>query len=131
MATLKDCPLTINDIEIPFVKSEGISYKNDENVYTSETGDDIIQVRKFSKVSNSISTRLTSEWRPIFQRFARSRTPLVVKMFDEETEDYKTYSMRLTDLSEKRVPKSEDLGLYNGIWDISFKLTEVADVRIN
>lgn len=129
MAILKNCPLTINNIEIPFAKSEGISYKNDENTYTSETGDDIVQVRKFAKMSIAWSTRLTSEWRPIFKNFAKSTTPLTVKIFDEEESGYKTYSMRLTDLTENRVRYSEKVTIYNGIWDISFKLSEVLDVR--
>lgn len=121
---LRDYPLKINNVSIPFAKSESLTYKNIENENQSETGMDILQITRVGKLTASYSTRLTSEWEPILRGFANEIQPLTVQMYDIDTEDYVTYSMRLRDLSVKRVQYSEDLEVYQGIYDFSFKLVQ-------
>lgn len=121
---LKDYPLKINDTILPFTKTFQISPKTIENENQGETGKDIIQIARLDKKEVSISTTLTGEWIPILRGFYLETEPLEVFMYDIETGAYKTYDMRLRDLSYRLSQHSEDLEGIEGVWDISFKLKE-------
>lgn len=121
---LKNYPLIINDIEIPFAKSDSASYDPIEQVNQSETGKDILQVTRVEKVAKSFTTGLTSEWEPIFRNFQKSMEPLIVQIYDIETHDYKTYQMRLRKLKVSKRQYSEDLEFTDGIYDFSFDLIQ-------
>ncbi len=121
---LKNYPLTINGVEIPFAKSDSASYDPIEQVNQSETGKDILQITRAEKVAKSFTTGLTSEWEPIFRNFQKSTEPLVVQIYDIETHDYKTYQMRLRKLKVSKRKYSEDLEFTDGIYDFSFDLIQ-------
>ncbi len=124
LTRLKDYPFSINDVEIPFPKSFSDNRGVIENVNQSETGKDIVQLRRVGKREFTYTYRLLSDWIPMFDAWADSETELTVKFYDHGTGEYEEKSMRMRNYSRNLVQHSEDLYGIMGIWDFTFTLIE-------
>lgn len=121
--SLSDYPVKINDVPIPY-GTFTFSPETIENVYQSETGKDIVQIKRLGKGKYNFTLKLTSEWVPILYNFYVLRSPLSVNIFDIGLQEYVTKSMRMRDFNDSLVKKSNELkGIY-GIYDITFSLIE-------
>lgn len=121
--SLSDYPVKINDVPIPY-GTFTFSPETIENVYQSETGKDIVQIKRLGKGKYNFTLKLTSEWVPILYNFYVLSSPLSVKIFDIGLQEYVTKSMRMRDFNDSLVKKSDKLkGIY-GIYDITFSLIE-------
>lgn len=125
---LKDYPYMIDNTEIPFPKTVTDARETVENVNQSETGKDILQIKRLAKRNLAFTYRLASEWVPIFETFAESTTPLTVKFYDgmgtSGQTGYVEKSMRMRNFQKTLLKDSEDLYGIMGIWDITFNLIE-------
>ena len=124
MDYLKDLPLKINNVVFPFTKTLQINPKTIANENTSETGKDVVQIARKDKKEFTIGTTLTGEWVDKVQALYLE-DEVTVYMYDRGTHAYKTFRAQLTDPSYKLKKGSEDLGDFDGVWDISFKLKEL------
>lgn len=123
---LKDFPYMINNTAIPFPTSVEDSREVKENVNESETGKDILQIRRVGKRSLAYTYRLLGDWIPTFESWADSTTALTVKIYDSTQQNgYIEKSMRMRDFRKSLVKNSADLYGIMGIWDISFTLIEI------
>lgn len=99
------------------------SYANMVTINSTEAGTDDVEYLRFGKTTIRAQYRCMDEWASFFAEY--SKIPMFnVKFYDAETKAYVTKSMRMEGLSITEVPKSEDLAVTNGIYDISFNLLE-------
>lgn len=124
MDTLKDYPVLFGETEIPFTNTWAESYNIIETVGTAEDGSDIIQIKKTDKLSVSVRTKVTNEWADRFAAYAKSPELIEVSIYDSQAAEYRTRTMRMRNFKKNKVPKSEDLAAFYGIWDVSFDLIE-------
>lgn len=122
--TFKDYPVLFGETQIPFTNTWNESYNVIETVGSAEDGSDILQIKKTGKLSVSVGTRVTEAWANRFQKYAEDPELINVSIYDSDAEEYKTRTMRLRNFKKNKVPKSEDLAAFYGIWDCSFDLIE-------
>lgn len=95
-----------------------------ENTMQSEAGTDLIEQVRESKLVASISMRLADrQWVAFFKAYERAES-FAFSFYDVETGHYKTKTCRLRNFRKKKVKDSEKLAAVNGIWEISFTITE-------
>lgn len=121
---LKDYPIKINNVAIPFSGSMTENYDTIETVNTSEAGTDIVQVTRLGKLTLSISYKILSDWIATFENWAFDNTYKTVSIFDFGTGAYKERQMRMRNYNKKLVKYSQDLTVTTGIWEVSFDLIE-------
>lgn len=121
---LKDYPVLFGETEIPFTKTWNESYNIVETTGTAEDGSDILQIKKTDKLTVNVGTRVTEEWADKFAEYAKSPNLIEVSIYDSKAEEYKTRTMRMRNFKKNKVPKSEDLAAFYGLWDVSFDLIE-------
>lgn len=116
-----------NDTEILYPLSWNESYEVIENTGQSEAGTDLVNVVRYGKMSVSCSFRVTSTWLATFKSFRDldSFTLSICVGYDGNDDPiYETHTVRMRGFAQDRMPKSEDIGVTVGIWDISFTLEE-------
>lgn len=122
---LKNYPIKINNVAIPFSGSMSEKYDTIENVNTSEAGTDVVQLTRVGKLTTSISYTMLSDFIPTLEGWRDSMTELSVKIFDFNTGGYKEHSMRMRNYKKDIVKHSQDLTVTTGIWKVSFDLIEI------
>ena len=123
-STFKDFPVLFGQTAIPFTNTWNESYNVIETVGSAEDGSDVIQIKKTGKLTVNVGTRVTEAWANSFQAYAESSALITVSIYDSNARAYKTRKMRLRNFQKNKVPKSEDLANFYGIWDCSFDLIE-------
>lgn len=121
---LSQYPTKINDTEILWAKSWEESSEVIEEVNTSESGTDIIQVTRYDKLTINASYKCSSTWAKTFKEFSKMSS-LTVSLYDQIDEKYKERTMRMRDFTLKYIEKSEKVEASNGYWEVSFKLQEI------
>lgn len=126
MATpiLKNYPIKINNVAIPFSGSMSEKYDTIETVNTSEAGTDIVQTERLGKLTLSISYKILSDWIPTFETWAFENSYKTVSIFNLVTNAYVSKQMRMRNYQKKLVKNSQDLTVTTGIWEVSFDLIE-------
>ena len=123
MAGLKDYPYKFDDTEILFPLTWQESFNTIEDVQTSEAGYDLVAVSRYNKLSVSASFKVTQPWLKTFQEFSTVRR-FTLSRYDAVRNRYVTHTVRMRNFSVNRVPKSEDLAITRGLWEVSFTLEE-------
>lgn len=115
-----------NDTEILYPLSWDESYEVIESTGQSEAGTDLVNVVRYGKMSVSCSFRVSSTWLATFKSFRDldSFTLSICVGYENEEPIYETHTVRMRGFAQSRMPKSEDLAITVGIWDISFTLEE-------
>lgn len=121
---LKNYPIKINNTAIPFSGSMSENYGTIETVNVTEAGTDITQVQRLEKLTLSISYKMLSDFISTLEGWKNSHTYLTVSVFDFSIGGYKDRQMRMRNYKKSLVPKSEDLEVTTGIWNVSFDLIE-------
>lgn len=121
--SLSDYPVKINDVPIPY-GTFTFSPETLENVYQSETGKDILQIKRLGKGKYNFTLKLTHEWVPILYNFSVISSPLSVEIYDIGLQQYVTKQMRMRDFQDSLARKSDRLKGSYGIYDITFSLIE-------
>ena len=121
---LKNYPIKINNVAIPFAGSMEENYDTIETVNQSEAGTDIVQVRRLNKLTLSISYTILSDFISQFETWAGTSSYLTVQIFNFGTGAYTSKQMRMRNYKKSLVPKSQDLEATTGIWKVSFELIE-------
>ena len=120
---LKDFPTYFDTTEIVRPNKWEESYEVVDTVNTTEAGTDVVDISRLSKLTVSASYKCSSDWAKKFKEFSRSLT-ISVKIYDTESETYKTYTMRMRDFKQKLKKGSEFVRYGNGVYEVSFKLEE-------
>lgn len=124
MGHISEYPIKFDDTVIPFWPEMSDSEEPVENMMQSEGGTDMIEQVRESKLVASISMRLADRsWVAFFKSYER-RDSFNFSFYDVETGGYKTKLCRLRGFQKKRLKHSEELRAVNGVWDISFTITE-------
>lgn len=121
---LKDYPIFFNNTEIMPWSRWDESYETIENVYETEAGTDQINIIRNGKLTIEAEFRCHSGWLSTFRSFARLST-LNLKQYDTETEDYKTYTVRIRDFKAQPIEFSDKVSETNGVWDVRFMIKEI------
>ena len=122
--TLKDYPVLFGDTQIPFTNTWNECYNTIETTGTAEDGSDVLQIKKMGKLTVNVGTRVTNTWADTFQAYAESAALIQVSIYDSSAATYRVRTMRLRNFRKNKVPKSEDLASFYGLWDCSFDLIE-------
>lgn len=94
-----------------------------KNTFTTEAGTEIDKIVRDSRLSISASYRCTDDWLLTFMDF-RDMDSFTLTTYDAQTKAAKTNTVRMTDFNYSLVPKSYDLTVTNGVWEVSFNLEE-------
>lgn len=126
MAGVKDYPFKIDNTVIPFFPS---SWQDEEppieNTLQSEGGTDMIEQVREKKYSASISIKVAGrEWVAFFKACQR-RSSIQFSYYEVETGEYNTVTAILRGFNKSLIKNSEDLEAVDGIWQCSFKITEL------
>ena len=122
---IKDFPIRINNISMPFLSTLAESYEHIETVNQSEAGTDIVQVNRNKKLTVTFGGTVTSDVAKRFDSLTESPLAYTVQMYDLNTNGYKTRQMRIRDYTKSLVPGSQDLKAVNGVWRLSIKFLEM------
>lgn len=118
---LKDYPIFFDTTELFTPENWSIGYETLETVNETEAGTDSIDITRDEKLTISAAFACTSIWVSRFRNFAKQNI-VNVKMYDPETDAYKTYQMRIRNFKRDTEPSSEyvrsSVGLYNVTFDL-------------
>lgn len=120
---LSDYPVTFDGTEIMQWTSWEESYNVIENLYETESGTDQVDVVRYGKLSVDCSYRCHSDWMHTFIGFSK-RDQITVGMYDVETMDMISRTMRIRNFKYSPIEFSEKVEDTNGVWDVSFTLEE-------
>lgn len=121
---LSSYPTKFNDTEILWANEWSETSEVVEEVNTSESGTDIIQVTRYDKLTVSASYKCSSTWAKTFKEFSKLGS-FTVSLYDQLDEAYRERTMRMRDLTLKYIKKTEKIEHSNGFWEVSFKLQEI------
>lgn len=117
---LKDYPIIFDNTELFTPDKWEESYEVLENVNETEAGTDSIEVTRDEKLTIYAEFSCTSEWVRRFRLF--SKHIVNVRIYDSETDAYKTYQMRIRNFKKGTEQHSEyvrsSVGLYNVTFDL-------------
>lgn len=122
---LKNYPIKINGVDIPYNGSMSENYAIIETVNQTEAGTDVCQIERVNKLTLNISYRMLSDFIPTLEEWRDSTIPLNVNIFDFVLNAYKFRYMRMRNYKKNLVKYSQDLEVTTGIWDVSFDLIEM------
>ena len=121
---LKNYPPIFDDVTIPFFPS---TYdRSDEKVSVvnqTEDGHDDVEVVRREKTTLSLTYNVNSWWAAKFQGFHKQAS-ISVQLYDLESEQYETKTMRMEDYTESLIRHSETTAESMGLYTISFTLQE-------
>lgn len=121
--TLADYPTLFNDVAIPFFYGTE-SYEKVQTTSLSESGKDLVQIVRNSKLSISCSFNLAdADWVRTFRSFSLLPS-FTLSLYDPVTDAYATYTVRIEDYSHSKVRFSEKLESVKGVWNVSFTIKE-------
>ncbi len=123
MAGLKDYRYKFNTTTILFPLTWQESFNTIDDVQISEAGGDLVTVSRYGKLSVSAGFKCTSAWVKTFQGFM-DEPSFTLHRYDAFAERYKMHTVRMREFSCNFVPKSQDLSITKGIWEVSFVLEE-------
>lgn len=121
--SLKNYPIYFDETEILRPVKWQRSFDVVENVKKTEGGTDVVEVIRNDKLSISAQFGVTGRWAKVFKAFSKKNS-IEVRMYDTESEQYETRTMRMRNYKESLKKNSELLTEVNGVWDISFTLKE-------
>ena len=99
------------------------SYENVKDLKTTEAGKDSIAYLRWGKLTVDATYCVTDRWVKIFQGFSW-KNQFTLKKYDVYEEDYTEVTVRMEDFKISLMPKSENIAVSNGIYEVSFKLVE-------
>ena len=121
--TLSDYPTMFNTTEIPFFYGTE-TYEKVQTTSLSESGKDLVQIVRTSKLSISCSFNIADvEWVQTFRQFSLLPS-FTLKLYDPLTDDYAEHTVRMEDYSHTRVRFSDRLEAVKGVWNVSFTIRE-------
>jgi hypothetical protein len=112
-----------NSTEIPFPKSWVENPQKLKNTFTTEAGTEIDLIVRRNKLSVSVSTTCMDDLLKTFFEF-RDLDSFSLTKYDPLTKTNVVATVRMTDFNYGLVPKSHDLEVTNGVWEVSFNLEE-------
>lgn len=120
---LKDLPTLFDETEIPFFYgSEAFNKVQETN--QSESGKDLVQVTRNSKLSLSCSFAVADkDWVKFFREYSL-KPSFSLSLYDPVSNDYLVYTVRIEGYSQSVRRKSNELDGIFGVWDISFTIEE-------
>lgn len=120
----EDFPIYFDSTEITIKHRQWArSYANIITVNTTEAGTDDVEYLRFGKTSIRAQFRCMDGWVSTFAEFSH-KPAITVKFYDVELKAYIEKSMRMEGFSVTEIPKSVDIDVTNGIYDVSFNLVE-------
>ena len=121
--TLIDYPALFNNTPVPFFYGRE-TYNKVQTTSMSESGKDLIQVVRDSKLDVSCSFKVAGvEWVQFFRNLSLVPS-FSFKVYDVIEDGYKEYTVRMENYSHLRVKKSDQLAAVKGVWNVSFTLKE-------
>lgn len=99
------------------------TYENVKDLKTTEAGKDSIAYLRWAKLTVDATYCVTDRWVKIFQGFSW-KNQFTLKKYDVYEEDYTEVTVRMEDFKISLMPKSENIAVSNGIYEVSFKLVE-------
>lgn len=94
-----------------------------KNTYTTEAGTEIDQIIRADKLSISCSYKCSDDWLQTFISF-RDLNSFTLTRYNPRTKTTEARIVRIIDFNYSLVPKSYDLTVTNGVWEVSFNLEE-------
>ena len=123
MADLKDFPTKFDTTEIPFFYGAE-TFNKIQETNQSESGKDLVQVTRRSKLSLSCSFAIVDrEWIAFFREYSL-KPSFSLSLYDPVSNEYNLYNVRMESYSQSKRRKSEELDGIFGVWDISFTIEE-------
>lgn len=116
-------PIRFNNLEIIYPLSWVVNPTKNKNTFTTEAGTEIDVIKRDSRLSISASFKCTSDWLATFSLF-RDMDAFALTWYDPTTQTYDVYRVRMDNFKYTLVPKSQDLEVTKGIWEVSFNLEE-------
>lgn len=123
MTPLKQYPIKFNDTVLfrPEKWSEQRSKVMTKN--TSESGKDLLLVKRTGKLSVSCQFACTSAWLAIFQEFDAMGS-FALQKYDAQVDGYKSYTVRMENFSSDTNINSDYITQSTGLYMVSFDLIE-------
>lgn len=120
---LADFPAMFNTTEIPFFYGQE-TYEKIQTTSMSESGKDLVQIVRTSKLSVSCSFNLADvAWVKTFKEFSILPS-FTLKLYDVVTDAYAEHTVRMEDYTQTRVRFSDKLEAVKGVWNVSFTIKE-------
>lgn len=94
-----------------------------KNVFTTEAGTEVDLVVRAEKLTVSASYRCSDTWLYNFM-FFRDLNSFTLTRYNPRTKLSEEKTVRMTEFNYSLVPKSYDLEVTNGVWEVSFNLEE-------
>ncbi len=120
---LSEYPTFFDNTEILNPTTWDESFENVKDLKTTEAGKDSIAYLRWGKLTVDATYCVTSRWAKIFRGFSW-KNQFTLKMYDVYEEDYTEVTVRMEDFKISLMPKSENIAVSNGIYEVSFKLVE-------
>lgn len=126
MAGVKDYPFKFDNTVIPFFpKGWEDSEPPVENILQSEGGTDMIEQVREKKYTANINLKVAGrEWVGFFKSYQR-KPSFQFTYYEVETGAYTSVTAVLRDFTKSLVEDSEDLTAVDGVWECSFRITEL------
>lgn len=121
---LKNYPIKINNVSIPFSGEMNENYGTIETVNVTEAGTDIVQLQRLNKLTLNISYTILSDFLQQLETWRDATEYLTVQIFDFKTGAYVSRYMRMRNYKKGLLKHSQDLTVTTGIWKVSFDLIE-------
>ena len=123
MTPLKQYPIKFNDTVLfrPEKWSEQRSKIMTKN--TSESGQDLLLIKRKGKLSVSCQFACTSVWLATFQEFD-AMDSFTLQKYDAQVDGYKSYTVRIENFSSDAVVDADYITQSTGLYMVSFDLIE-------
>lgn len=120
---LRNRPISIESVIIPFPKSWSVSPKRVANNYKSESGTRQAVVVRNSMPTFSGSWVVSSKWLKKFLDF-RDMDQLALSVWNIQTSEFESYTVSITDDSFQYdlIPGSENVKNTDGLYNVSFDM---------
>ena len=115
---MSDIFLKINDTELPIPGSWSSSYETIETINTSEAGTDLVSVTRLDKINASATFNVMSDMKEMLKAYSQKLSVTVTISGTKHT-------CRIRNYKETLVKDSYTLAVTQGIWSVSFDITEI------
>lgn len=118
-----DYPTKFNNTEVLWALSWSETSNVVEQTFLTEAGTDKVALTRVDKLSISASYKCTDAWVAIFGEFSRMPS-FTLTRYNPSLGEYEDRTVRMREFTYKLVPKSQDLTVTEGVWEVSFNLEE-------
>ncbi len=115
--------IKFNQTEIPFPLTWNEKSNTVKKLFNTEAGTDEEIIVRRDKLNVSCSFKSTDTWVRQFKEFSMMNS-FTLTQYDPLTNAVESRTVRMVDFNYGLVPKSYDLDVTKGVWNVSFTLEE-------